>query len=310
MKQPKGQTNKIVFSLLVLLLFCNCNTGRVENDNAGNAIRSSEMQLKPGVYISELPHELSENSGLIFYDNLLWTFNDSGGYNVLYGVNLSGGIVKLIKVNNAENRDWEDIAQDENFIYIGDFGNNNGIRQDLAVYKIRKSEIGEGAAVEVNAEKIEFGFANQQEFPFLPQSSAFDCEALADHDGMLYVFTKDWKNETTTVYHLPKNKGEHALQPIDSFEVEGLVTGADFSPDQSMLALIGYSNYKPLVRLFSNVSAENVFGSERLFIAMDSIAGAQTEGICFKGNNTLLISCESTYEFPAQVFMIDLKTIK
>lgn len=311
MKQPKGQTNKIVISLLVLLLFCNCKPGTEKGDkNPVEDIKSSSLQLNPGDYIPALPRELSENSGLLIYDNLLWTFNDSGGHNMIYGFNSSGEIVKRVKIGNAGNRDWEDIAQDKDYIYIGDFGNNNGTRKDLVVYKIRKNEIGAGTAVEADAERIEFRFANQQDFHSLPHSSAFDCEALAERNGILYIFTKDWKHEATTVYQLPKEEGEHALQPVDSFQVKGLITGADFSPDKSKLALLGYSSFKPLVRLFSGISDENVFGNESTFIAMDSIAGAQTEGICFLNNDTLLVSCESTNQFPEQVFMIDLKNLK
>jgi hypothetical protein len=47
-----------------------------------------------------------------------------------------------------------------------------------------------------------------------------------------------------------------------------------------------------------------------MYLELDGIFGAQTEGICFKGNDTLFISCEKTKTFNPQVFLIDLNTIK
>ena len=44
----------------------------------------------------------------------------------------------FLSVNKEENVDWEDITQDETHIYIADFGNNNGNRTDLKIYKILK----------------------------------------------------------------------------------------------------------------------------------------------------------------------------
>lgn len=310
MKQSYNVTIPIVFSLLVLLVLYNCKTDTVKGNSDSNMEEPAmHVQLKPDVFIPQLPYELSENSGMLVYSNLFWTFNDSGGRNVIYGFNAAGEIVKQVRIVNAENRDWEDIAQDDNSIYIGDFGNNNGVRKDLVVYKIEKADIEIGQVDEVSAKKIEFNFADQKSYHSRPQSSSFDCEAMAEYNGKLYVFTKDWENETTTVYNLPKSEGEHALQPLDSFQVEGLITGADFSPDQSKLALVGYHDFKPLLRIFSGITDEKVFGDKSSFIAMDSIAGAQTEGISFLGNDTLLVSCESTMHFPARVFVVDLNKI-
>ncbi|MFW6309572.1 MAG: hypothetical protein ACOC1D_00585 [Prolixibacteraceae bacterium] len=311
MKQSDNVTIKIVFYFLILLFVYNCKARTVKGNSDDQKKKPAhQMQLTPEVFIPELPHELSENSGLLVYDNLFWTFNDSGGLNVVYGLNAAGEIVKHVEITDAENRDWEDIAQDDDFIYIGDFGNNNGVRKDLVVYKIKKADIGTEPVNEVKAKKVEFKFADQKKYRFLPQSSAFDCEALAERNGNLYIFTKDWKNETTTVYHLPKSEGNYALQPIDSFQVNALITGADFSPDQTKLALVGYHDFKPLLRIFSGVTNEKVFGEKSIFIAMDSIAGAQTEGICFLSNDTLLISCESTFQFGAQVFRVDLNKLR
>ena len=294
--------------MLIFFLLFSCENKNQEELNTDDDKRI--IEITPKNFIDQLPVKLSENSGLIFYKDLFWSFNDSGGENVLFGFNGSGKIAIQIQLKNSENNDWEDIAQDKEFIYIGDFGNNNGARKNLNVLKISKSEITSESNQAIESEIIRFSFSDQQKFGFPPYSTPFDCEAITDIDGELNLFSKRWNDETTTVYRLPKTAGDYSLSPVDSFQVEGLITGADFNPESSILALSGYQDFKPILWLFYDVSKENIFGRKSFLIKMDSIAGAQTEGICFWGKDTLLISCESTFNYPAQVFFIDLKKLE
>jgi len=67
------------------------------------------------------------------------------------------------------------------------------------------------------------------------------------------------------------------------------------------------NNFRPLLWIFSEISAEHIFGGTKQYFEFDSLHYAQTEGICFLGNDTLLISCEQSPVFEHQVFLIDLK---
>ncbi len=133
---------------------------------------------------------------------------------------------------------------------------------------------------------------------------------MTELDGNLYIFTKDWTDRTTTVYKIPIKKDEYKIPPIEKFNATGLITGADLSPDQTKLALVGYKNYKPILWLFSDFTPGKFFSEKKTYIEMDSIFDAQTEGVCFLGNDSLLISCERSASFHEQVFLIDLKTIE
>jgi len=301
--------HKIALLISVIIILTSCKIFNNKNENRTDLEGIEIFELKPGVFISNLPKELSEGSGLIYYNNLFWSFNDSGGDNVIYAFDRIGQIQKVVKISNANNVDWEDIAQDDKYIYIGDFGNNSGTRKNLKIYRISKNDLDKGKKIEVNGEAISYAYQNQEKFNFRQHNNAFDCEALVENDQKLFIFTKNWINKNTVVYVMPKNIGEYNLSPIDSFNVDGLITGADISPDKTKLALIGYRDFKPIMRLFTKISNNNFFAGERIFIKMDSIIGAQTEGICFLGNDTLLISCERTREFEQQVFFVDLKEI-
>lgn len=90
----------------------------------------------------ELPDQVKETSGLLFFKGKIITHNDSGDSANLYELDsLNGNLLRTINITNATNVDWEDIAEDNTHIYIGDFGNNNGNRTDLKIYKILKSDL-------------------------------------------------------------------------------------------------------------------------------------------------------------------------
>jgi len=78
-----------------------------------------------------LPSNIVESSGAIIFNNRLITHNDSGGENKLFEVDLTTQqVARTVTISNATNIDWEDITQDDTFIYIGDFGNNNGFTKN------------------------------------------------------------------------------------------------------------------------------------------------------------------------------------
>ncbi len=297
---------KILPKLLVLFLFFSCNNSEKNQINEGTEEEKAIQILTPDFFITDLSDELHEISGLISYNDLFWGFNDSGGKNRIYGFDESGKIKKEVEIEDAKNRDWESITQDEKNIYVGDFGNNYGSRDNLCIYKIKKKDLKDEKEQKVDSKKIEFEYSNQEEFSFFGRSTPFDCEAMTEFNGSLYIFSKDWKNFTTTVYKIPTDNGEYKVHPLDSFNVDGLVTGADISPDKKKLALVGYKNFKSFMWLFSNFQDDKFFDAKSIYYQLNKLDGAQTEGICFNDNTTILISCEKSGGFKQQVFKIDL----
>lgn len=294
---------KILSYLIALLLFFSCSSPETQK------LQPEQKSLKPQSFIPEVPENLPEISGLIVYDDLFWGFNDSGGKNKLYGFDKKGEIQKEIEIKNANNRDWESIAQDDENIYVGDFGNNGGSREGLCIYKLDKSDINKESEQEVKADKISFNYASQTRFTYFNNTTPYDCEALIEFKNSLYIFSKNWKELTSTVYKIPTEKGDYTIHPLDSFNVDGLITGADISPDKKHLALVGYNNYKSFIWLFSSFPEDSFFQGEAQFLWLEGLNNAQTEGICFLDNNKLLVSCEATSAFRQQVFLFDITEV-
>lgn len=248
--------------------------------------------------VFDLPSELSETSGIIIYDSLVWTFNDSGHSSTLYGLDMITGAIKKRIIINATNIDWEDIAQDSDYIYLGDFGNNLGSRGNLCIYVLSKDSINDLAEQTLNVERINFHYEDQVDFSEQLEANAFDCEALFSLGDSLYIFTKNWQADLSTLYRIPKIKGSYKALKVRTFESDGLITGADYNPESRELVLCGYKQYIPYVILFRGVENLNLYNTPKSRTDFFNHFGLQVEGVTIK-NSIIYLSAENSMETQA-----------
>lgn len=183
--------------------------------------------------------ELIENSGMIFFDGKVWFQCDGGAEPALFAFDTTASkVVRTVKVKNAINHDWEDVTHDSAYVYIGDFGNNNGDRKNLQILKILKSDILKKN--EVTAEWINFSYADQSDFTKRRGEHDFDCEAMIAIGDSLFLFTKNWADNRTRVYGLPSKTGNYSIHPLASYDTGGLVTGAAYDKENGILMLVAY----------------------------------------------------------------------
>ena len=86
----------------------------------------------------KLPPQLDETSGLEYIGDNLLTHNDSGDKARLYVFTKEGDLIKNIRFYNLKNKDWEDLAADQDHYYIADIGNNYATRENLRIYILDK----------------------------------------------------------------------------------------------------------------------------------------------------------------------------
>lgn len=237
-----------------------------------------------------LPNEVTETSGLVFYKGHVLTHNDSGNEPHLFEIDtVSLEVLRTVRISNAENVDWEDMAQDATYFYIGDFGNFNGDRRDLTVYRIAKSDY--DASDTVNADRIDFSYGDQTDFSPV-QRSNWDAEALATMGEELVIFTKQWQDRGSTAYAIPKVPGNHIARNLGNYPANGLITGAVYNPDTQILFLIGYNELLfPFTLRFSDSTVASLFSSDPERTDLN-IGFAQIEGIAFAGEGQYFISSE------------------
>ncbi len=263
--------------------------------------------------LSRLDRSIDESSGLIVLEGRIITHNDSGGEAALYELNEStGNVSRRVAISNSSNRDWEDIDLDEEYIYIGDFGNNNGTRRDLRIYRVAIADYLD-ADDAASAVAIDFSYEDQTDFTSSPMSTNFDAEGLIAYGDFLYIFTKNWVDNRTNIYKLPKTPGSHSAIKVDGIDSGGLVTGATYNSLSERIVLVGYDGFSPFLFEVSNFSpdefSKGTLKRSRLFVPAGS--SFQVESVAFADSGRHLLTSEGNvlgYAALMETFLSTLST--
>jgi hypothetical protein len=243
----------------------------------------------------QLDDVLAETSGLIFWNNYLWTHNDNTDNNIYALDTIYGTIEEVYSLSGIENIDWEEISQDEDYIYIGDIGNNSGNRRNLRIYRISKNSIIARSPV---IDTIQFSYSDQVNFTPSSNDTDFDCEAFIVSTDSIYLFTKQWVSKGTSLYALQKNPGDHIAELRSSLDVNGLITGAVYLESKKLLALSGYSNQlNPFLYLLYDFKDTGFFSGNKRKIEID-LPFHQIEGITSEDGIKFYMSNEHFSLFP------------
>ncbi len=269
-----------------------------------------KLSFKPAVRYS-LPHEVRETSGLALIGGKLFTHNDSHHLPVLYALSPDDGrVIQRIRLTNASNIDWEELTRDEQYLYVGDFGNNSGQRRIFKIYRVSLSSIPEEGDAEVVADTIRFSYPNQpSDLKYLAHN--YDCEAMIATADALYLFSKNWKDEKTWLYKLPKIPGSYEAIPSGSFDSRGLITGADYCAQTNSLALVGYTKntWKPFAWILQGFDGEDFFSVISLRINFKGLITNQIEGVVFSSPTQLTITSEKTKTAGARAFALNIPDV-
>ncbi len=235
-----------------------------------------------------LPTSINEASSLNYDgESGFWSNNDGGGSNKIYRISSTGSLKQSITILESTNTDWEDITHDadRSNMFIGDFGNNNSSRRNLKIYKIPYPSSASGNTITASA--INFSYPDQTKFP--SSWNNFDVEAFFSLKGKLYLFTKGIGNAAkyTKMYMLPDKPGTYVATLVDSFYVNGRITGAAMSPDKKSAVLISNTQ----IHLFRNFISNNIFTGQYFKIGISG-SWTQKEGVSFFSNSLIYLSDE------------------
>lgn len=241
----------------------------------------------------------------------LWGLEDSGNENKLYKIGKNGKSLAEITITNLENHDWEELTSDtEGNLYIGDFGNNDNTRKDLAIYKIDKSRLAGKTAATTS--KIGFYYPEQTAFPPKKSKMMFDCEAFFEFKGDFYLFTKNRSAKfdgSFYVYKVPNRAGNHKAQLLGTLSTcnsykKCAVTAADISPDGKKAVLLTGDK----VFIITGFGSGNLAKGKMQMYELGH--ASQKEGICFIDNDTLLIADEKDNKTGGKLYQVKLSGLK
>lgn len=190
-------------------------------------------------HLATLPHDLREASGIAVsrtHEGVLWVIDDENPW--LYALDRSGRELGRVRVPSRV-RDWEDLALapcgDRDCLYIGDFGDNQHRRDDVAILRVPEPSPGDRETAE------------PQVFRFRYPNGPGDAEALFILEGeRLYIVSKG-RNGPVALFRFPPlvEGSTLTLEHVRDFtpglvQLPDMVTGADATPNGRWVAIRSY----------------------------------------------------------------------
>lgn len=175
---------------------------------------------------------ITESSGLVVsgrHDDLAYTVNDSGNDDVVYALRISTGeVVGTTSVEGTAWRDTEALTLHDGRLWIADIGDNQAVRDDIALYAIDEPGPGDHTAT-------------SERYPLAYTDGPHDAESLAvDADGRFVIATKELLSGE--VRRLPAELSTDETNVVEDSGAPTLLlaTDASTSPDGAHLLVRNY----------------------------------------------------------------------
>jgi len=211
------------FSITLLLTSCSLGVALAAADTLKRTVELAGQLEDP---------RLVEVSGLVSSrrnDARLWMLNDGGSEPSLHATDGRGRIHGELRLETAQNRDWEDLAafelDEEPYLLAADIGDNGGQRDDLRLYIVAEPDLEKGERQDTPpAWHIDF------RYPDGPR----DAESIAvdAREGRIYVLSK--RDRPPRLYSLPL--GEPANGDRVTADYLGQITSLPPPPPEDIAA--------------------------------------------------------------------------
>lgn len=250
----------------------------------------------------QFDRRVREPSGVVAsraHADIFWAHGDSGRKARLYAVDRQGALVAELDVTNAKNIDWEDITIDDaNNLWIGDIGNNDSDRRNLAVHRIPEPDPRAGLESIAVDHSVHFTYPDQDDFS--DDRGPFDAESLFWWEGALWLSTKHRRDTLTVAYRFPRvDVDEVVLERVAEWDLgtelgegypaskfPGMATGADVSRDMKKLALLSYD----AVFVFELAAGQGPYAGNVHRIAFDPTYVDQVEAVTWDGEQLMVVN--------------------
>lgn len=274
-------------------------------------------------YLSD--ENISEASGMAASHrtkNLFWTHNDGGNPAVIYALWENGSVLGQVRLTQAKNIDWEDMAsftwKKRHFLLIADVGDNSSKRKQCTLYIIEEPSL-----TDIKGEDP--GISPRWRIDFIYEDGPRDCEAVAVDVSTGHCLLLSKRDDPPRLYRLPlfsppgKSPGVavkisliSALPPPgleDLFQPYGgnrsQPTAMDMTSDGQNLVILTYKNAYLYSKNIHQTWPERLGGYPEIIhlppVGFDSLL--QREGLCFSSDGmSLYLTSE---KLPAPLFRLD-----
>lgn len=282
-----------------LFIICFCSLVMVEVGVSGEDKPVFGQRVDLGLVASPFINEASGLAASRADHNVLWTHNDSGDAPKLYAFGTDGRDLGAYEIDDAVNRDWEDLAigpgpvTGVTYLYVADIGDNNGVYSLKHIYRIPEPAVSFGQGPKdtliKGAETITFRYPMEN----------YDAETLLVDPLTkdLYVATKDDNNTIIFRASYPQSTSQiNDMEVVATLNIAGTV-GGDISLNGREILLKTYTTIYYWCR-----APEEPIGTAlaRQAITVPYSVEPQGEAVCWdaSGSGYFTVSEESPLQIP------------
>lgn len=257
----------------------------------------------PAIITNIKDKAVTESSGLAVSRttrNAFWTHNDSGGGPFIYSFDDTGASFGVFRVTGANARDWEDMAsgpgpqRDKSYLYLGDIGDNNGVRSEVVVYRVLEPAL--TAATRKFTKKQPGTTEPAEAIRLRYPDGKFDAEALLVHPttGRIYIVTKVMIANPIVYEAAPPFAAGKTVTMTRLGEVRvpslfgGVITGGSISPDGRHVALCDYFQGYELVLPAGSTNFNDIW--KQRMVGFDLGKRKQGEAITYRLDGKALLA--------------------
>jgi len=228
---------------------------------------------------------LNEASGLAASrknPGVLWAHNDSGDSPRVFALSTQGTHLGAYTLAGAGATDWEDMAlgpgpqPGADYLYLGDIGDNNGLRGSIVVYRVPEP------AVDAGQSPVAIDLAGVESITLQYPDGARDAEVLLVDplNADLYVISK--RETPSKVYRaaFPQSTSQTVTMALKGTLTWGWAVGGDVSPSGYEVLVKGYTSARLYQRPFGTTLWDALAGDGH---AVPYTAEPQGEAIAFDG---------------------------
>jgi hypothetical protein len=246
----------------LFFIFCilvnSCSLAQPTAVTDKDEIKSDTILFVPAVAAGVLNNKIiDEASGMVMSiqnSNVFWTHNDSGDSARIFLVNTLAEYQLTCTLENAQNRDWEDIAihkdtkSGKNKIFIGDIGDNNAVHSYCTIYIMDEPIVNNNGDITIsNSEKITYKY----------EDGPRDAETLMvdPTNGDIYIVSKREQNVGLFRIAYPHINNDTVIaQKVMTLPITNVV-GGDISHDGNEILMKTYQK----IYYWPKINGETIF---------------------------------------------------
>jgi hypothetical protein len=252
---------------------------------------------------TNLPRTLTEVSGIALsrhHPGTIWSHNDSGDGSFVYAIDSSGRLINRVEVDEAANRDWEDMSisgcSGGDCLYLADIGDNDSGSNNVSIYRVLEPPPDEDdtePAVEFRA-RYPGGPRDAEAIFVLPEERVFVVSKGVRAPIEIFRFPGSLPARVDATGRRPDVAELERVLTITPGPVElpDRITGADASADGSWVVLrthVSLLVYRTDELLGSTTATP-------IHVDLKPLAEAQGEGVAFGPDNTIYLTSEGSVD--------------